>query len=300
LINTRNDDRNRQLRTMALDAVEAVNTAGITPVFLKGMAVWASCHPADAHSPRMMSDVDLLVRPEEGEPALEALLASGFRVLRRHPVESPHVIAELWREGDGGALDLHLRPPGPSGLTQAFDLLAHTEEALWPGRVRTPIAVYQIYLTCLHDMLHDGGFWRGGFDIRHLCDVADLAKDLNPADWDLLAGLLPAGLVRNAVCSQLVAAHHIVGAQISGELLRRIVPRIHYQRHYAQYAYPSLHFPLALMGIGLEARNLGEYQPTGKGGVREGKGAPSRLADRFARVYRLARAEKIQPHPNKL
>ena len=260
LVAARNDERNARLRGLMLDATVVLNAAGVTPIYLKGMAVWAACSPQADSYPRMMSDVDLLVRPDEAERALEALTAGGFKILERHAPHR-HEVADLWREGDVGVLDLHRRPPGPPALGALFDREAGTRAAPWPGEARIPSPTHQVYLVCLHDMFHDGGFWRGGFDVRHLCDIADLARHPEGVDWDLLRSLLRTKLQRNAVLSQLVAAHRIAAAPVPGGMLRRIIPRLHHRRHEAQHLRPALELPLALLGIGLEGLNLRQHWP---------------------------------------
>ena len=260
MVAARNDKRNQRLRTMMLDATALLNTAGVTPIYLKGMAVWAVCSPDADGYPRMMSDVDLLVRPDETQTAIDALTAGGFKILGRHR-EQMHGAADLYRDGDVGTLDLHRRPPGPPSLAALFDRDADTIASPWPGEARIPPPAHQIYLTCLHDMLHDGGFWRGGFDIRHLCDIAALARHPEGVDWDVLMSLPPTRLMRNAMLSQLVAAHSIAAAPIPSRLLRAVLPRLHHRRHEAQYLSPALELPLALLGIGLEGLNLRQHWP---------------------------------------
>ncbi len=260
MIAARNDERNQRLRTMMLDATALLNTAGVTPIYLKGMAIWAACRPAAGGYPRMMSDVDLLVAPEETQTALEALTAGGFKILGRHG-EHRHDVADLGREGDVGVLDLHRRPPGAGALAAPLDRDADTVAAPWPGEARIPSPTHQLYLICLHDMFHDGGFWRGGFDVRHLCDIAELARHPDGVDWDLLMSLPPTRLMRNAMLSQLVAAHRIAAAPIPTRLLRAVLPRLHHRIHEAQYLTPALRLPLAVLGIGLEGFNLGQHWP---------------------------------------
>ncbi len=260
MIAARNDERNQRLRTMMLDATAMLNAAGVTPIYLKGMAIWAACRPDADSYPRMMSDVDLLVRPDETRQALEALTAGGFKILQRH-AEHRHEVADLWRDGDVGVLDLHRRPPAPEALAALFDRDAYTVASPWPGEARIPAPTHQVYLTCLHDMFHDGGFWRGGFDIRHLCDIAELARHPDGVDWDVLMSLPPTRLTRNAMLSQLVAAHRFAAAPIPTHLLRTVLPHLHHRRHEAQYLTPALRLPLALLGIGLEGFNLRQHWP---------------------------------------
>jgi hypothetical protein len=260
MIDARNDERNRRLRAMMLDATAILNAAGVTPIYLKGMALWATCRPDADSFPRMMSDVDLLVRPDETQKAIEALMAGGFNMVGRHR-EEMHGAADLCREGDVGTLDLHRRPPGPPTLAALFDRDAGTVAAPWPGEARIPSPAHQIYLTCLHDMLHDAGYWRGGFDVRHLCDIAALARHPDGVDWDVLMSLPPTRLTRNALLSQLMAAHRIAAAPIPARLLRAVLPRLHHRRHEAQYLTPALGLPLALLGLGMEALNLRQHWP---------------------------------------
>jgi hypothetical protein len=245
---------------MLLDATAVLNTAGVTPTYLKGMAIWAARRPRADSYPRMMSDVDLLVRPDETKKALAALTAGGFKILGRHG-DHRHDVADLWRDGDVGVLDLHRRPPGQQALTALFDIEAGALPTPWPGEARIPSPTRQVYLTCLHDMFHDGGFWRGGFDVRHLCDIAELARHPDGVDWDLLLSFPPTRLMRNAMLSQLVAAHRIAAAPIPARLLREVLPRLHHRRHEAQHLMPALGLPLALLGIGLEGFNLRQHWP---------------------------------------
>ncbi|UUL82366.1 nucleotidyltransferase family protein [Sphingomonas qomolangmaensis] len=281
-INDRNNDRNENLRAMALDAVTALQTAGMEPVLLKGMAVWATCNPASKGFPRMMSDVDLMIDPSEAEAALEVLHTNGFHIYRSHPPGAPHIVAELWREGGVGLLDLHRYPPGGLATAGLLANSANTLQAPWAGSTRVPTAALQIYLTCLHDMVHDDGFWSGGFDVRHLCDIADLTRAPEGVDWAVVDGLLDNRLLRNKVYSQLIAANRIAGAHIPDAICRRALPRLHFWRHYAQYIYPRFYFPLLVVGVALEASNINL--------VKAG----------HASVMRIKRLSKIRSHPNKI
>jgi hypothetical protein len=108
----------------------------------------------------------------------------------------------------------------------------------------------------------------------------------------VLAGLLQTRLARNAVHSELIAAHRIAAADVPQGVLNKLGPRLHHRRHTAQYAYPQFYFPLALFGAALELFNLGQHGLALKGG--------GHFSDRVARIQRLARADKMTPHPNKL
>lgn len=295
LIDERNADRNLRLRDLAWAAVGALNTAGISPIYLKGMAVWAACDADADYFPRMMSDVDLMVSPQESERAVQVLLSQGFKLLREDWERTPYAVAELWREGDVGLLDLHRRPSGPSSLVELVDLETEAAEINWGGSARIPTPAQQIYLTAIHDLFSDGGIWAGGFDMRHLWDICALVDAPQGVDWIALDRLAPTRLVRNGVSSQLLAAKRLMGAKAPEPVVSRLATRLHYHRLRAQHEWPSLSALLALLGIALEAPNL-----------RENKRfvAPGREAD-FAFAgnpisRRIRRFGKARSHPNRI
>lgn len=287
LVDQQNQERNARLQSMAQAAVAALNSVGIAPVPLKGLAVAIACYPTLGLSPRMMSDIDLLVRPADGAAALSALGSAGFQPLDSDSADSPHIVAELWRDGDVGVLDLHCRQPGMPG---AADVLTGTtpRQVPWLGEVHQLSPTYQTYLTCLHDLFHDGGFWSGGYDVRHLCDIAELAGSPDGVDWRRFDGLLPSALVRNAVHSQLIAAHRIAGAAVPIEALRNPIARLHHARFMTQVSHPGLYLPLRVLSLMLKACNRREAALYGNG-VR-----PPPLLDRALRVA------KPPSHPNRI
>ena len=153
-------------------------------------------------------------------------------------------------------------------MALAFDPDAHTTPSDWCGSVRVPSPAYQIYLMCLHDQFHDGGYWRGGFDLRHLQDIAELTRLPDGVDWWALEAVMPTRLARNAIHSELVAAREIMGADIPEPLRRRSTPKLHYRRHLAQYRHPNLGLVLAGLGLLAEAANLAEHRAVNRQGWR--------------------------------
>jgi len=257
----RNVERNQRLQDQLADAVAALNKAGIRPVLLKGSAVAALCAPeADD---RILADLDLLVRPTEAGAALEALREAGFPVLAQYPGDAVHVVAELGRPTDVGPIDLHQRPPGPPGMAEPSDLRERCVTVIIPngGEALVPCPELQIYFLMLHDQFHDGDFWRGGFDMRHLVDIALLSR--RGVDWDYLKSLCRTKLVWNALGAQLVAARRFAGAAIPASATG-FFSQVHHIRHLEQYRRPFLALPLAFFGAVIEALNLLEHRRTDK------------------------------------
>jgi len=256
-ITARNTERNRRLYGQLDEVLTVLAKVGIEPVLLKGAALMATCSP-DADD-RIVADHDLLIRPAEVETTLAALVDAGFPIMDRYPGESVHVVAELARPTDVGPIDLHQRPPGPPGMAELADLRERCQVLVFPGggRALVPGPELQIYFLMLHDQFHDGDFWRGGFDLRHLIDIALLSR--RGVDWAFLKSLCRTRLVWNALTAQLEAARRLAGADVPRQMLG-FSGRLHYQRHLAQYRCPILALPLAAIGTAVEGINLIEHR----------------------------------------
>jgi len=238
----RNRERNRRLWRQLIDALDALNAAGITPTALKGAALWLwTGEPCD----RLMSDLDLLVEPEEAEAAIEALTSAGFGLAQRRTGLLVHVVAELGRPHDAGLIDLHQRPPGPPGLVAAAGFASRCGERQADGRrVRVPDAAVQLLHLMLHDQFHDGDFWRGGFDLRHHLDTARLASGLNSADEAWLAQACGTRLARTALAAQRLSARRLTRQGPQPPAATAAV-RWTVRRWRLQFACPALRLPLA-------------------------------------------------------
>lgn len=108
----------------ATAVIAALNDVGIIPMLLKGMAlVLGGVLPEPGR--RWMVDVDIMVRPEQLEPALAALKRAGYR----HTSEggAPHHAPPLVREDGGFEIEVHFAmvvPPLQPALPSA---------AVWAG-----------------------------------------------------------------------------------------------------------------------------------------------------------------------
>jgi hypothetical protein len=254
-VQTRNRERNRRLVAQLMDALRALNRVGIEPVLLKGVALWAS-QPGEVFD-RILADIDLLVRGSEVNRAIGGLRDAGFALTARYPGNEVHVVAELGRPDDVGLIDLHQRPPGPPGLAEIENLVAYCRPVKVDGlRAMRPVSAVQIFFLVLHDQLHDGDYWRGGFDLRHLVDIATLSRGSEPVDWNLLERLCRTPLVRNALESQLIAAERFAGASIPERLSRRRWAQLQHWRHLLQFSYPWAVLPLAVGGAISESASL--------------------------------------------
>lgn len=289
-VRARNAERNQRLWRLLDDATAALATAGIAPVLLKGAALRAGL-PRDAPFDRLLSDIDLLVAPGEVEAALAALSGAGFAIAARYPGAAVHVVAELGRPQDPGFIDLHQRAPGPPGLSDGAGLAQRRRTiALGGGVVAVPDAASQLLYLLLHDQFHDGGYWRGGFDLRHLIDVAALAPGLSGADWAWLDRACGTALARAALDAMLLSVERLLGISAAP---RRAGWRARwtYRRWMLQYRLPRLRLPLAALAAVMDAGKLRAHRHVdrrGRAPVLE-EGAKMTWAERLGRTRRILR-----------
>jgi hypothetical protein len=289
-VRSRNRERNRRLVLQLRDALRALNAAGIEPVLLKGIALWAT--QPDAEFDRILADIDLLVRPAEVERAIDALRRAGFTSTAQYPGRDVHVVAEFGRPHDVGLIDLHQRPPGPPGLAEVADLDARCVPVnIEGGRALRPSPALQIFFLVLHDQLHDGDYWRGGFDVRHMLDIAQLSTAREPIDWALLEQMCCTPLVRNALETQLIAASRFARAQIPDRFTARRWARVQHWRHMLQFSYPRFALTLAILAVVSEGANLLAHRAENRAGRRRvlGETTTRRLtaSDRVRRIRRI-------------
>ena len=254
-VRARNRERNRRLWRELDDAVAALATAGIVPTLLKGAARRATW-PQDKPFDRMLSDIDLLVAPREVDSAVGALSRAGFGLVARYAGADVHVVAEFGRPQDPGYIDLHQRPPGPPGLSDTPALAMRRRPMMMEGRsVLVPDAASQLFYLLLHDQFHDGGYWRGGFDLRHLIDIAALIAETAAADRRWLREACGTVLARQALDAILFSAERLVGGMASDRTASRDGSWT-YHRWLLQYYVPLLRLPLAGLAALLNLREL--------------------------------------------
>lgn len=251
----RNVARNHRLATQLTETVAALNDRGVRPVLLKG-SVTLAIAGLPRLGARLMSDLDIMVLPDQIEAALDALIASGYSVHHRTPPESGKWYIELKRPGDVGMVDLHRGLPGhPFFYRLSGDVKQHSKLIqIGRGSAYIPSATYQALILTIHDQFQDSGYWVGQIDMRHLIELRDLAMSPEGIDWEMLANLTPGKLARNALETQLVALFCLLGVDVPSHMRCRLVPRLQHRRRLAQARLPLLRQALLPIAI-LDYRN---------------------------------------------
>jgi hypothetical protein len=238
---TRNIVRNDRLSAQLMEALGALNADKITPVLLKGSAMLVSSHRSRVGT-RLISDLDILVSPEEAEAASNCLRGLGYNVHFQSPDGAAKWCADLERPGDAGMIDLHQEPPGHGFF---YGISGDTKQhCRLVSRMGTPVYIpsstYHALMLIIHDQFQDADYWVGKIDLRHLLDLRDLANAADGIDWGLLASLVPGKLARNAMETQLVALSSLLGVDVPSEMRSRSIPRIQHRRRMLQMRLPVL------------------------------------------------------------
>jgi hypothetical protein len=294
----RNTRRNERLRAQIAEAAQALNGAGVVPVLLKGGA-WLLTVASDATGERIIMDIDVMVADDDMPRALAALAGIGYVVESRPSDLSHHFQAELRRPSDIAMIDLHRRPPGPALFNDPSILAEHCERVrCGSGEVLVPSPTLQALHLIAHDQFQDGDFWLGRFDLRHLVDLATLARSPQGIDFDLLSSLMPGRLARHALATQLVSLHRLLGTAVPAPHLRGRVGAIQFRRRLLQVDVPFLRLPLTLLTVLAEWRNYLAFQRLGRGEDRErqkerpaGRGSARR--ERWTRLLTLDGSGKL-------
>ncbi|HSX55250.1 MAG TPA: nucleotidyltransferase family protein [Sphingomonas sp.] len=204
-------ERNSRLEQQLEEAVTSLNIAGIRPILLKGAAVLNTAGPG--YRARILSDLDIMVPARSMVTARERLEVIGYRLYRSE--DSPFAPMNLCREQDVGMIDLHCRTKTRYPGFDFEDLAGDCAEVrLGTARARLPSPTLQALILVLHDQLQERDYWRGLVDLRHLLDIAELARAPAGIDWERLAAYFPRGYPRNALDVQLATFELLFGAPV--------------------------------------------------------------------------------------
>jgi hypothetical protein len=171
---------NQRLFNCAGGALEALATAGIETMVLKGLAL-AVLHYRDV-GVRPMVDVDVLVPTRSAEKALDALMEAGWShvpgVGAANPLRTRH--ATPIQLPDGSKIDLHGRLlPEAAQDDDVWEAAMPVEV----GGVSTlaPSATDQLLHVCVH------GFSSSPIPLRWVADAVTVTRQAGDAiDWDRL------------------------------------------------------------------------------------------------------------------
>jgi hypothetical protein len=239
-----NTRRNMQTLMQALKLARTLNSAGITPTFLKGTAQLLTVNEARLGFRKQM-DIDLVVAPEELKDACAALLEAGYGFYSESgDANSEHVVFhDVTRALQESAAHHHVTPLVIDGYANCVEVHRHflarrfqrdipLEGLLSTARLheshgaafRVPSAQYQIILIVLGKMVRDGHLARRSFPIREACDYIQLLEsEAGEVDWSLVAQHCGKNFtVFSQLVNELMAYRNENGIKITCDIGRRL------------------------------------------------------------------------------
>ncbi|PST27304.1 hypothetical protein C7U60_03275 [Mesorhizobium plurifarium] len=298
LIYDRNSERNRRLLAQLTEAVYCLNRIDVEPVLMKGAALLVAQRPGEIGA-RMLTDIDILVRPADMASSIEALQGIGYEIrLAAGSGSWPgnprfHLPAVLERPTDAGSIDLQCRPKGPAFFSDIEWLYEHSRRiALDGGDVHVPSPFAQIVFLILHDQFQDGDYWRGLIDLRHLLDLSKLAAS-DGVNWEQLMSLFAGGYERHAVETQILTAATLFGMAGAPGLSAGTLPRLQLQRRRVQLGRDYLFLPFTVFTLLTEIAHYSSWDRYG------GEPYPSRRQEAKRKLRELRRIFRPRP-PGKI
>jgi hypothetical protein len=285
LIVERNAARNKRLLDQLDEVTACLNAAGIVPTLIKGTAWLRTALPMRLGD-RMLTDLDIIVSVADIDGAMRALDRVGFHIDSAVDDAQHHFKADMFRSSDAAMIDLHVRPPGPSRLHPPARLAAHTRTSGPPERVAgLPDATLQAFHILVHDLFHDGDFWVGRIDLRHLLDMDALSREPD-FSWDLISDWMSTPLDRTALATQCLALSELLGTPVPESLLAIRGARLQHRRRMLQLDWPHLRPVFSAATILAHGGSTACSETTGR---RETSAPQARrpLRDRINRLRRI-------------
>ncbi len=233
-IRERNRIRNERLLVELSDLLFLLDGEGIEAMPVKGALHLLTADPPRLPD-RMMGDLDLVVPAARRADAHRVLVAADRRAWVAPGEES----GVYFRPEDVAPVEIHSPTPGHPAYA-ALDRLNRAPEriALRGLSVPIPDASTRLLHLMLHDRLRDGGLWRGGFDLRHLCDADGLIRG-GGIDHAALRAALATWTERAGAASFLELAEDLLGSPVPPVVGPRTLERARRLRLARDAAGPS-------------------------------------------------------------
>ncbi|WP_395336022.1 nucleotidyltransferase family protein [Novosphingobium sp. BL-8H] len=245
-----NRERNRRLMALLEEVLDVLAQIGVMPILLKGAALLVALGEP-AMRGRIMGDLDLMLPAGTTREACNRLREYGFEVYADSGLDDAPIV--LFRDSDVGMVDLHGRMKGSNPRFDHALLAPHCRTVRIGGQeALLPSPAAQAALLTSHDQLQELDYWRGLIDMRHLHDLAQLARSADGIDWQVLDGLFTTRQAQRALRTQLLALKALFRVPVPRRYSSGLWPRIQHRRQLLQADRPRLRWPLTLVTLALE------------------------------------------------
>jgi len=207
-----------KVKKLLFQCLEALARDGIVPVLLKGYGLALRCYPDPLHRP--MTDVDLLVAPDELHRAEAALAQIGLKKneqLEAFQLKHHH---HLNFYGTLGSVELHFRAiTGFGGAIDARRLLERAiEDSLEGRRVRYLRPEDELAYLATHATQH---LFKG---VAWLYDLKLFIRRHPALDWQSVISVARENGMQTPVYFALRTSQSALGAEVPDSVLARLRP----------------------------------------------------------------------------
>ena len=220
--------------------LDALGSAGVRPILLKGAALAYSVYVSPGQRPRL--DTDLLIRREDTGPVHAALATLGLQPANQSDGELVFRQFQLGRVDQWGlphAFDFHWGLSSQAAFADLFDFdrLAATAIAL-PGlgaNARAPGWAESLVLACIHPVMHH----RNEERLLWMYDIHLLAGRLDAAGWTAVVAHATRGRVAAVCLDQLRRAQRLLGTTVPAGVLAQLADAALRPEPSAEYLRPG-------------------------------------------------------------
>ena len=232
-----NVERNAALLEQMKEFAEALVGIGISPIALKGGALLLDEKVPDG-SAVMLSDLDLLIQPQEVERAVGIATSLGYRA---GPMVAGGHSVVLWHPERGASIDLHHDLGPQRHVLAAAEANGRAERAgAFPVRRLSPTdrAIHNIY----HAQIQNRNYRLAILSLHQLCNLGLLIEGHGSRiDWDFVTHQFERGGYESHLLAYLYAAERLLGIETSGKFKFRRNEALHLRRVMLQMDWPWLH-----------------------------------------------------------
>jgi hypothetical protein len=204
--------RRDELRAQLSEVLSALDRHAVVPLLIKGARYLADdCAPwCEA---RGMRDLDILVRPQEAERAVEALHAIGYAGSGA-PAPAEHHLPEMRKPGRHFPIELHTEALDFAGskLLASAQLWQVSEAGhLSDHAFRILPAEWHLLHALLHHQVGDRGYARHTLAVKDLWEFYRQGSTLAPEGWRSIAAHMERGGAADMLGSWIVQAGRLFG-----------------------------------------------------------------------------------------
>jgi hypothetical protein len=185
-----------------------------------------------------MRDIDLLIRPEQAEAAIEALLCIGYLADAPSGLQSHH-LPELRKADRHGVVELHteaLAPAGAKFMPTSSAWQAATPVAAAGASALILPPVWQALHAMLHHQASDDGYRQHILALKPLWEFSCLASRFSVADWTALTARPEIAEFLASWCVQAERVFHLAAPE---SLPRPAAARAQAEACFAEAAQPE-------------------------------------------------------------